>query len=217
MKTMKRFLATMMAMIVMAGIPMQAKAAEVAQPAVESETIQFVELKAGYYKEIEKDGVFNRYDADGNLISSTKVEDALFEVNADLTSGWGQTTVEGSLIKGNIANITLDVKGYLRATFTTESGVVYEKITVKVNYTAPENWDKLQRPCTVSAPAKTNKSVAVVDGNSGNSDDGGNDGSGSNGGNGGNSGDPDPGNKGWTGGGSNPAPSGDLDPGHKGW
>ncbi len=150
MKTLKRFFATLLTMLLMA--PIQAKAAEAAQPVVETENIQLIELKEGYYKEVGKDGIFNRNDEDGNLISSTKVEESLFGVNADLSTGWGQFKLDNQLVKGSFKEASLDTKGYFRCIFTTEAGVVYDDVTVKVTYLVYESWAAIQEK--VSAEAK---------------------------------------------------------------
>ena len=157
MKTIRKFFTTMMtlALALMTSIPMQAKAAEV-QPT----TIPLV--KDGYYQEVEKDGVFNQHDDEGNLISSIKVEDALFKVNATLTEGWGKATISESHVEGTFKDATLDTKGYFRCSFTTEDGVVYDDVVVKVTATTWKKWDATNRAKAAAiAAAESAKSSAV--------------------------------------------------------
>ena len=198
-------LTTIMALALIAGIPMQAKAAEV-QPT----TIPLVQ--DGYYQEVEKDGVFNRHDAEGNLISSIKVEDASFKVNSTLTEGWGQGTIGESHIEGTFKNATLDTKGYFRCSFTTETGVVYDDVVVKVKTIEWIEWaiDIANK----DAANKAAEAAAIVGANGGgNSDNGNSDSGNSNSGNS-NSGNSvsRPGNVGWV-----DAPSSVSRPYTNGW
>lgn len=156
MTTTKKFFAAMMALVLIF-VPMQVKAAEVAQ----AEEVQFVELQAEtYYKQIDE-GLFERYDADGNSISSTKVEDALFKVNATLTEGWGQykNEGEGKVIEGSFKEATLDTKGYLRCKFTVGS-TVYDAC-VKVR--GIKNWATEQKKSAKIAVVKRVTAVTASD------------------------------------------------------
>ena len=223
MKTTKKFFALMMTLTLMASIPMQVKAAEVAQ----STEVQFVELQAEcYYKQVDY-GIFERYDAEG----TTFVEDALFKVNSTLTEGWGQYKQEGKVVEGSFKEATLDTKGYLRCKFTTGSTVYNACVKVKL-----VDWASAQKKATVKSTGKGTGESAGGNGESasgngesaggngesagGNGESaGGNGGSaggngGSAGGNGGGStGDPNPGNQGWTDG----PTQGDPNPGNQGW
>ena len=222
MKTLKRFFATLLTMVLMASLPIQAKAAEV----VQMETVQLVQ--DGYYQEVERDGVFQRHDAEGNLLSSIKVEDALFKVNSTLTEGWGKATIDGSHTEGTFKNATLDKKGYFHCTFTTEANVVYDKVVVKVVVQSYEKWaseneakaaaDKAAASLSTSGNGDGNTS-GNGDGNTSGNGDGntsGNGGGSSSGNGGGSSSDKNPGHQGWTDA-VTPTQSGDTNPGHQGW
>ena len=230
MKETRKFFTTMMAMMAMAlMLPMQVKAAEAAQPVVETENIQLVELKEGYYKQCGE-GYFIRHDENGQVIySSTTVEKALFCVNSTLTSGWDQLTLDANFIKGTFKDATLDTEGYLRCSFTTESGVLYDEVIVKVKpYTyKAKNVDTSSRNTGNGGNTNTDTdngnggNTDTDDGNGGNTDT--DDGNGGNtdtdNGNGGNT-DTDDGNGGNTdtddGNGQDDIPPVDEDPGNLG-
>lgn len=120
----KAYLALAVVLLIMNSI--RVKAAEMGEPIIE-----------GYYDEIEKDGNFSQYDEDGNIVASINVEDALFYVNDDKISGWGQVTINGKLLQGNIEDIFI-YNSYFRCKFTTENTTY--NVVVKVKYTTYQEW-----------------------------------------------------------------------------